>query len=80
VRPLFLSLRNFLGARSFVLLLCGGLHLFLRRVLVRGFRRFVTHDPKRKIHGNRRQPEAGGFPIETIVTHLSARKSRQVFV
>jgi hypothetical protein len=67
VLPLFLSLRNFLGARGFVLLLCGRLHLFLHRVLVRGFRRFVTHDPKRKIHGNRRQPEAGAFLLRQLL-------------
>jgi hypothetical protein len=79
VRPLFLSLGNFLGARGVVLLLFGRLHLFLHRVLVRGFRRFVTHDPERKIHGNRRQPEAGAFPIATIVTHISARKSERSF-
>jgi hypothetical protein len=40
-------------------------------VLVRGFRRFVTHDPKGKVHGNRRQPEAGAFPIAAIVTQTS---------
>jgi hypothetical protein len=79
VRPLFLSLGNFLGASGVVLLLFGRLHLFLHRVLVRGFRRFVTHDPERKIHGNRRQPEAGAFPIATIVTQISARKSERSF-
>ena len=79
MRPLFLSLWNFLGARGVVLLLCGSLHLFLHRVLVRGFRRFVTHVPERKFHGKRRQPEAGAFPIATIVTHKSARKSRRSF-
>ena len=53
-----LRLRNLLCAGSDVLLLvCGfSLFLFLRRVLVRGFRRFVTHDPKIKVHHKRRQP------------------------
>ena len=40
-----------------LLLVCGfSLLLFLRRVFVRGFRRFVTHDPKSKVHDKRRQP------------------------
>jgi hypothetical protein len=48
--PLFLSLRSLLGA---LFLVCGiRLCLFLRRLLLRGFRRFVTHKPKIKVHTN----------------------------
>src|SRR5580692_1835193 len=55
---LLLGLRNLLCAGGDVLLLVCGfrLFLFLRRVLVRGFRRFVTHDPKIKVLHKRRQP------------------------
>ena len=62
VRLLFLSLRNLLGAGGVVLLLLSGLrlYLFLRRVLVRGFRRFVPHDSKGKVHDNWRQAGSGG--------------------
>jgi hypothetical protein len=58
VRILCLSLRDLLGTGSPVLLLpCGvRLYLFLDSVLVRGFRRFVAHDPKGKVDGNGRQP------------------------
>ena len=81
LRFLFLGLLNLLGAGGFVLLLpCGVcLYPFLHRVLVRRFRRFVTHDPKGKVHGNRRQPEAGAFPIATIVTHISGSNSQRSF-
>jgi hypothetical protein len=37
-------------------------------VLVCSFRRFVTHDPKVKVHGNWRQSGGGAFPIAAIVT------------
>jgi hypothetical protein len=37
-------------------------------VLVCSFRRFVTHDPKGKVHGNWRQSGGGAFPIAAIVT------------
>jgi hypothetical protein len=52
-----LLLRNFLGAGSvFLFLVCRvGLCLFLRRLLARGFRRFVAHKHNAKVHGNRRQ-------------------------
>src|SRR5580692_4713270 len=55
---LLLRLRNLLCAGGDILLLVCGfrLFLFLRRVLVRGFRRFVTHDPKIKVLHKRRQP------------------------
>ena len=61
---LLLSLRNLLGAGGVVLLLCG--------VLVRGFRRFVTHHPKGKVHDNGRQPGGGAFPIAAIVTQIGS--------
>ena len=71
---LLLRLRNLLCAGGDVLLLvCGfSLFLFLRRVLVRGFRRFVTHDPKGKVHDNGRQPGGGAFPIAAIVTQVGS--------
>jgi len=55
---LLLRLRNlFCAGGDILLLVCGfSLFLFLRRVLVRGFRRFVTHDPKIKVLHKRRQP------------------------
>jgi hypothetical protein len=54
---LLLSLRYLLCGGRVVLLLVrgGGLCLFLRRLLVRGLRRFVTHDPITKAHDKRRQ-------------------------
>ena len=71
---LLLSLRNLLGAGGVVLLLLCGvrLYLFLCRVLVRGFRRFVTHHPKGKVHDNGRQPGGGAFPIAAIVTYIGS--------
>jgi hypothetical protein len=72
---LFLSLRNLFGAGGVVLLVLGGVRLypFLRRVLMRGFRRFVPHDPKGKVHDNRRQPGSGGvgrlLPSRPMVRH-----------
>jgi hypothetical protein len=71
---LLLGLRNLLGAGGVVLLLLCAvrLYLFLRRVLVSGFRRFVTHYPKGKVHDNGRQPGAGAFPIAAIVTHIGS--------
>jgi hypothetical protein len=58
-RFLLLSLRCLLCGGRVVLLLVrgGGLRLFLRRLLVRGLRRFVTHDPITKAHDKRRQRE-----------------------
>jgi hypothetical protein len=55
VRRLFL--RNLLGAGSvFLFLVCRvRLRLFLRRLLARGFRRFVAHKHNAKVRGNRRQ-------------------------
>jgi hypothetical protein len=52
-----LLLRNLPSAGSvFLLLACGSrLCLFLRRLLARGFRRFVAHKHNAKAHGNRRQ-------------------------
>src|SRR5271157_1840734 len=66
---LLLRLRNLLCASGDVLLLvCGfSLFLFLRRVLVRGFRRFVTHDPKSKVHHKRRQPTRWNVPLVVII-------------
>ena len=76
VRLLFLSLRNLPGAGGVVLLLLRGLrlYLFLRRVLVRGFRRFVPHDSKGKVHDNRRQAGSGGrWSSATFSTHGSSQ-------
>ena len=58
MRLLLLSLRNLLGAGGVVLLLLCGVRLYpvLHRVLARGFRRFVTHDPKDKVHDDWRHP------------------------
>jgi hypothetical protein len=52
-----LLLRNLLGADSvFLFLVCRvRLRLFLRRLLARGFRRFVAHKHNAKVRGNRRQ-------------------------
>ena len=66
-------------ALFFSCLVASAFYLFLHRVLVRDFRRFVTHDPKGKVHGNRRQPEAGAFPMAAIVTQISGRNSRKIF-
>jgi hypothetical protein len=56
-----LLLRNLLGAGSvFLFLVCRvRLCLFLRRLLARGFRRFVAHKHNAKVHGNRRQHSDG---------------------
>ncbi len=48
-----LLLRNLLGA--------GTVFLFLRRLLARGFRRFVAHKHNAKVHGNRRQHSDGVY-------------------
>jgi hypothetical protein len=68
-RRLLLSLRNLLGAGSiFFLLACGGrLCLFLRRLLARGFRRFVAHEPNAKVHDNRRQLSPSTTACRTIL-------------
>jgi hypothetical protein len=55
-KGLVLRLRNLLCAGGIALLLVRGLSLFLRRLLVHGFRRFVTHNPKSNVHDKRRQP------------------------
>ena len=68
LRLLLLSLRNLLdGGGDVPPLICGcRLYLFLRRVFLCGFGRFVTHDPKIKVRGNWRQPGGGAFPIAPI--------------
>jgi hypothetical protein len=48
-------------------------------VLVRGFRRFVTHDPKGKVLENRRQPEAGVFLLRQLLPGHPGRKSQTSF-
>src|SRR6516162_3904517 len=76
VRLLFLSLRNLLGAGGVVLLLLSGLrlYLFLRRVLVRGFRRFVPHDRRVRSTTTGVKPEAGGrWSSATFSTHGSSQ-------
>ena len=87
MRLLFLSLRNLLGAGGVVLLLLNGLrlYLFLRRVLVRGFWRFVPHDSKGKVHDNWRQAGSGGVgrlrPSRPMVRHnLDDRERRAKLV
>jgi hypothetical protein len=78
MRLLFLSLRYLPSVGGLVLLLCGvRLYLFLHRVLVRRFRRFVTHDPKGMAHDNWRQSGGLGFPYAAIFTYLSQGSSRQ---
>ena len=75
MRLLFISLRNLLGAGGVVLLLLSGLrlYLFLRRVLVRGFRRFVPHDRRVRSTTTGVKPEAGGVgrlrPSRPMVRH-----------
>lgn len=58
VRLLFLGLWSLLGASGAVLVLLSGVRLclFLRRLFLRGFWRFVPHGSKNKIHQKRRQP------------------------
>ena len=58
VRLLFLGLRSLLRASGAVLFLLSGVRLclFLRRLFLRGFWRFVPHRPQNKIHHKRRQP------------------------
>ena len=58
-----LLLRNLLGAGSvFLFLVCRvRLCLFLRRLLARGFRRFVAHKHNAKVHGNSRQHSDGVY-------------------
>jgi hypothetical protein len=63
----FLAFGICLCVGGFVLLLCGlRLYLFLHPVLVRGFRRFVTHDPKGTVHDNWRQSGGVGFSDAAI--------------
>jgi hypothetical protein len=71
---LLLGLRNLLCARGVILLFCGAsLCLFLRRLLVRGFRRFVTHEPKNRIHDKRSQYGQASFGrIPTAFATFSA--------
>ena len=75
VRLLFLGLRSLLGASDAVLFLLSGvrLYLFLRRMLLRGFWRFIPHGPKNKIHPNRRQPTEAiySFLLTTAISFLN---------
>jgi hypothetical protein len=63
VRLLLLTLRNLLCGGGAVLLLVrgGSLCLFLRRVLMCGLRRFITHGPKTKAQVKRRQSRRRGI-------------------
>jgi hypothetical protein len=76
VSLVLLRLRNLLRAGGVVLLLvCGvSLYLFLGRVLVRGFRRFITHDPKGKVHVKRSQPRRPGVSSGAIVCEHRVEK------
>jgi hypothetical protein len=78
VRLLFLSLRNLPGGGGLVLLFCGvRLYFFLHRVLVRGFRRFVTHDPKGMVHDSWRQSGGVAFSMRQFLPTYPKGSSRQ---